>query len=491
MDEELSVEISRDESNLDAFHEECGVFGVFGHPEAANLAYLGLYALQHRGQESAGIVSSNGKALISHRGMGLVADIFSSEVINRLEGTAAIGHNRYSTTGSTTLKNCQPLVVEYADGGLALAHNGNLVNFAELRERLEAGGSLFQSSSDSEVIMHLIAGSRAPTLAERVAGALAQVRGAYSLLVLAQHEMIAVRDPFGFRPLVLGSLNDSPIVASETCALDLVRADYVREIEPGEMVVINEEGVRSIRPFANAPTRRCIFEYVYFARPDSLLFGRNVYQVRKMQGRALAREAPAKADIVVPVPDSGNAAALGYAEESGLPFEMGLVRSHYVGRTFIEPRQSIRHFGVKIKFNPVTELLRGKRVVLVEDSLVRGTTLRKVIPMLRQAGAREVHMRIAAPPTTHSCFYGIDTPTSEELLASSHSIEEIRSFTTADSLAYLSWDGLYSFLNNGARDGFCDACFTGRYPVEIPANRGPHQLRLFDAADGAPAALGR
>ncbi|HZO82541.1 MAG TPA: amidophosphoribosyltransferase [Candidatus Binataceae bacterium] len=487
MDEELSVEIAREESRLDAFHEECGVFGVFGHPEAANLAYLGLYALQHRGQESAGIVSSNGKALISHRGMGLVADIFSGEVISRLEGTSAIGHNRYSTTGSTTLKNCQPLVVEYADGGLALAHNGNLVNFAQLREQLEAGGSLFQSSSDSEVIMHLIAGSRAPTLAERVAAALVQVRGAYSLLVLSQHQMVAVRDPFGFRPLVLGSLNDATIVASETCALDLVRADYVREIEPGEMVIIDEDGVRSTRPFAVAPTRRCIFEYVYFARPDSLLFGRNVYQVRKMQGRALAREAPADADIVVPVPDSGNAAALGYAEESGLPFEMGLVRSHYVGRTFIEPRQSIRHFGVKIKFNPVTELLRGKRVVLVEDSLVRGTTLRKVIPMLRQAGAREVHMRIAAPPTTHSCFYGIDTPTSEELLASSHSVEEIRNFITADSLAYLSWDGLYSFLSNGAREGFCDACFTGRYPVEIPANRGPHQLRLFEAADGPPA----
>lgn len=491
MDEDLSIEISPDDSNLDAFHEECGVFGVLGHPEAANLAYLGLYALQHRGQESAGIVSSNGKALISHRGMGLVADVFSSEVINRLEGTAAIGHNRYSTTGSTTLKNCQPLVVEYADGGLALAHNGNIVNFSELRERLEAGGSLFQSSSDSEVMMHLIAGSRAPTLAERVAAALMQVRGAYSLLVLAQHEMIAVRDPFGFRPLVLGSLNGATIVASETCALDLVRADYIREVEPGEMLLVNESGVRSIYPFAPAPTRRCIFEYVYFARPDSLLFGRNVYQVRKMQGRALAREAPVDADIVVPVPDSGNAAALGFAEESGLPFEMGLVRSHYVGRTFIEPRQSIRHFGVKIKFNPVSELLNGKRIVLVEDSLVRGTTLRKVIPMLRQAGAREVHMRIAAPPTTHSCFYGIDTPTKEELFASSHPLEEIRKYITADSLAYLSWDGLYSFLDNGTREGYCDACFTGRYPVEIPANHGPHQLHLFDAADATLAALGR
>ncbi len=484
---DLFVEVSPEESNLDAFHEECGVFGVFGHPEAANLAYLGMYALQHRGQESAGIVSSNGKSLISHRGMGLVADIFNSDVINRLEGTAAIGHNRYSTTGSTSLKNCQPLVVEYSGGGLALAHNGNLVNFAELRERLEANGSLFQSSSDSEVIIHLIAGSHAPTLAERVADALAQVRGAYSLVVLAQREMIAVRDPFGFRPLVLGSLNGAPIVASETCALDLVRADYIREIEPGEMVVISDDGVRSLRPFPPAEPKRCIFEYVYFSRPDSLLYGRSVYQVRKLQGRALARQCPVDADIVVPVPDSGNAAALGYAEQSGLPFEMGLVRSHYVGRTFIEPRQSIRHFGVKIKFNPVSELLRGKRVVLVEDSLVRGTTLRKVIPMLRQAGAREVHMRIAAPPTTNSCFYGIDTPTREELLASSHSVEEIRNYITADSLDYLSWEGLYSFLD-GPREGFCDACFTGRYPVEIPANHAPHQLRLFEAADGA---LGR
>src|SRR5581483_525281 len=476
----LSVEIDAAETNLDEFHEECGVFGVYGHPEAANLVYLGLYGLQHRGQESAGIVSSNGKSLIAHRGMGLVADIFNSEVINRLEGTAAIGHNRYSTTGSTTLKNCQPLVVEYAGGGLALAHNGNLVNFGELRERLEANGSLFQSSSDSELIIHLIAGSRAPTLAERVAEALAQVRGAYSLVVLAQREMIAVRDPLGFRPLVLGSLNGAPIVASETCALDLVRADYLREIEPGEMVVISDEGARSLRPFPPAAPRRCIFEYVYFSRPDSLLYGRNVYQVRKLQGRALARQCPAVADIVVPVPDSGNAAALGYAEESGLPFEMALVRSHYIGRTFIEPRQSIRHFGVKIKFNPVAELLRNKRVVLIEDSLVRGTTLKKVIPMLRQAGAREVHMRIAAPPTTHSCFYGIDTPTREELLASSHSVDEIRRYIGADSLGYLSWDGLYSFLDAG-RDEFCDACFTGNYPVEIPRRSTPHQLHLFNA----------
>jgi amidophosphoribosyltransferase len=473
---------SVEESNLDGFHEECGVFGVYGHPEAANLVYLGLYALQHRGQESAGIVSSNAKALISHRGMGLVADIFNSEIIERLEGTSAIGHNRYSTTGSTSIKNCQPLVVEYAHGGLAVAHNGNLVNFDELREQIESRGSIFQSSCDSEVIIHLIAASRAEELSERVIEALAQVRGAYSLLVLSENAMIAARDPYGFRPLVLGKLNDATVVASETCALDLVRAEYVREIEPGEVLVVNDAGTRSLRPFPPVAPRRCVFEYIYFARPDSLLFGRNVYQVRKLQGRALARECPADADIVVPVPDSGNAAALGYAEESKLPFEMALVRSHYVGRTFIEPRQSIRHFGVKIKFNPVPELLDGKRVVLVEDSLVRGTTLRKVIPMLRQAGAREIHMRIAAPPTKHSCFYGIDTPTHDELLASNHTVEEIRRYIGADSLGYLSRDGLYSFFDE-KREGFCDACFTGEYPVQIPKHRTVHQLHLFDASE--------
>jgi amidophosphoribosyltransferase len=472
-----------EEAKLDAFHEECAVFGVYGHPEAANLAYLGLYALQHRGQESAGIVSSNGKALIAHKGMGLVADIFNAELIASLEGTSAIGHNRYSTTGSNTIKNCQPLVVEYGGGGIALAHNGNLVNFQELRDKLEANGSIFQSSSDSEIVIHLIASSHAPSLEERVVDALSQVRGAYSLVVLTESSLIAVRDPHGFRPLVLGKLHGATIVASETCALDLVRAEYVREIDPGEVVIVDANGIRSIKPFAPAPPRRCVFEYVYFARPDSLLYSRNVYQVRKQQGRALARECPADADLVVPVPDSGNAAALGFAEESKLPFEMALVRSHYMGRTFIEPRQSIRHFGVKLKFNPVAELLRNKRIVLIEDSLVRGTTLTKVIPMLRQAGAREVHMRIAAPPTTNSCFYGIDTPTREELLASSHSVEEIRRYIGADSLGYLSWDGLYSFLDNGTREGYCDACFTGNYPVEIPRDNGPHQLHLFDATE--------
>jgi amidophosphoribosyltransferase len=481
---ELCAEIDAEESNFDEFHEECGVFGVYGHPEAANLVYLGLYGLQHRGQESAGIVSSNGKTLISHRGMGLVADIFNSEVIQRLEGTLAIGHNRYSTTGSTTLKNCQPLVVEYARGGLAVAHNGNLVNFAELRQRLERGGAIFQSSSDSEVIIHLVAASGATTLVEGVVDALAQIRGAYSLLFLTERQMIAARDPYGFRPLVIGKLKNATVFASETCALDLVRADYVREVEPGEVVIIDDDGMRSIRPFAPMPARRCIFEYVYFSRPDSTVFGRNVYQVRKQQGRALARECPADADVVVPVPDSGVPAALGYAEEAGLPFEFGLIRSHYVGRTFIEPAQAIRHFGVKIKFNPVPAVLDGKRIVLVEDSLVRGTTLRKVIPMLRQAGAREIHMRIAAPPTTHSCFYGIDTPTREELLASHQSIEEIRRFIGADSLGYLSWEGLYSFDRRPA-EGFCDACFTGKYPVDVTDQRQPRQLPLplFDGAE--------
>lgn len=483
MAEDSTAGFSVEEARLDAFHEECGVFGVYGHPEAANLVYLGLYALQHRGQESAGIVSSNGKSLISHRAMGLVADIFSGDVIAKLEGTSAIGHNRYSTTGSTTLKNCQPLVVEYARGGLAVAHNGNLVNFVELREKLEGRGSIFQSSSDSEIMIHLVAGSRAPTIAERVVDALAQLRGAYSLLFLTEREMIAARDPFGFRPLVLGRIKGAVVVASETCALDLVRAEYEREVEPGEVVVIDEGGMRSLRPFPPAPTRRCIFEYVYFARPDSLLYGRNVYQVRKQQGRALARECPAAADLVVPVPDSGVPAAIGYAEQSRLPFELGLIRSHYVGRTFIEPREAIRHFGVKIKFNPVPAVLEGKRIVLVEDSLVRGTTLRKVIPMLRQAGAREVHLRIAAPPTSHSCFYGIDTPTRAELLASHQSVEEIRRFVTADSLGYLSWEGLYAFLGEGPRGGFCDACFTGNYPVEIPDRQGVHQLHLFEAIE--------
>jgi len=466
---------------FDKFHEECGVVGVFGHPEAATLAYLSLYALQHRGQESAGIVASNGEALISHRGMGLVADIFDEDILARLQGRLAIGHNRYSTSGSTVLKNCQPFVVEWAQGALAIAHNGNLVNADELRSKLEARGSIFQSTVDSEVIVHLIAASTAPTLVGRITEALSQVRGAYSLVFLTEDSVIATRDPYGFRPLVLGRVGETVVVTSETCALDLVDAVYEREIEPGEIVVINAKGVESVRPFLPAPRHNCVFEYIYFARPDSRVFGRNVYAVRKDLGRQLAREAPADADIVIPVPDSGVPAAIGFAEEAALPFEMGLIRNHYVGRTFIEPTNSIRHFGVKVKLNALREVLDGRRVVVVDDSIVRGTTSRKLVHMLRQAGAREVHVRISSPPTTHPCFYGIDTPTREELIASSHSVPQIREYLGADTLAYLSVDGMYAFT--AKRASFCDACFTGNYPIPPGEDTPVRQLHLFEARD--------
>src|SRR5213593_3296040 len=466
---------------FDKFHEECGVVGVFGHPEAATLAYLSLYALQHRGQESAGIVASNGEALISHRGMGHVAEIFDQEILGRLGGRLAIGHNRYSTSGSTVLKNCQPFVVEWAQGALAIAHNGNLVNADELRSRLEARGSIFQSTVDSEVIIHLIAASSEATLTGRIIDALSQVKGAYSLVFLTENRVIAARDPGGFRPLVLGRVGDALVIASETCALDLVDARYEREIEPGEIVTLSERGVESIRPFASEP-HHCVFEYVYFARPDSRVYGRNVYQVRKDLGRRLARTHAVEADIVIPVPDSGVPAAIGYAEEAGLPFEMGLIRNHYVGRTFIEPSSSIRHFGVKVKLNALREVLAGRRVVVVDDSIVRGTTSRKLVTMIRQAGAREVHVRISSPPTTHPCFYGIDTPTRAELIASSHEVEEIRTYLGADTLAYLSLAGLYAFAG-GRRAGFCDACFTGRYPIPPPEELPARQLQLFEARD--------
>ncbi|MCS6926111.1 MAG: amidophosphoribosyltransferase, partial [Candidatus Binatia bacterium] len=450
---------------FDRFREECGVVGVYGHPEAANLAYLALYALQHRGQESAGIASSNGQTLLVHRGMGLVADIFDEKMIRRLEGWSAIGHNRYSTTGSTVLKNSQPLVVKYTHGALAVAHNGNLVNAEELRLSLEEHGSIFQSTVDTEVILHLIAASRAPRLVDRAIEALQHVRGAYSLVLLSEHEMIAVRDPHGFRPLVLGRITDpgreTHVVVSETCALDLIGATYEREVEPGEVLLFTPQGVTSYFPFPRQPLSRCIFEHIYFSRPDSLLYGRSVYQTRKELGRQLAREAAVAADIVIPVPDSGVPAALGYAEESGLPFEMGLIRNHYVGRTFIEPRESIRHFGVKVKLNAQPAVLRDKRVVVVDDSIVRGTTSRKIVTMIRAAGAREVHLRISSPPTIGPCFYGVDTPTRRELIAASHSVEEICRYVTADSLAYLSEAGMYAALGE-VRGGFCDACFTGR-----------------------------
>src|ERR1043166_6280470 len=430
---------------FDRFHDECGIVGVFGHPEATNLVYLGLYALQHRGQESAGIVSSKDDILISHRGLGLVAAVFNEDIIRKLEGTAAIGHNRYSTAGQTLLKNTQPFVFEYGRGGLSVAHNGNLVNAVELRERLEERGSIFQSNVDTEVIVHLVATAKGERTVDRIVSALAEVRGAYSLVFLTPRELIAARDPNGFRPLVVGRIKDAVVVASETCALDLIDATYEREIEPGEVVRVSAAGLESFRPFPAAPRTSCIFEYIYFARPDSRVYDRNVYEVRKQFGRQLATEQPADADMVIPVPDSGLPAALGFAEQAHLPFEMGLIRNHYVGRTFIEPRDAIRHFGVKVKLNAQADVLAGKRVVVVDDSIVRGTTSRKIVNMVRNAGAREVHMRISSPPTIGPCFYGVDTPTHKELIASSHSIEEIRAFIGADTLGYFAGDGLSRF----------------------------------------------
>src|SRR5919109_1019133 len=470
---------------FDKFHEECAVMGVYGHPEAANMVYLGLYALQHRGQESCGIVSSDGKGLISHRQMGLVADVFKEDVIKRLEGSKAIGHNRYSTTGQSHLKNAQPFVVEYSQGPIAISHNGNLVNGALLRDELEQSGSIFQSTSDTEVIIHLIATSKETNLMGRIIEALGRARGAYSLLFLTLDRMIAARDPFGFRPLVLGKFKDGKnrgayVIASETCALDLIEADYMRDVEPGEIITFSPDGMESLKPFSPAPHAKCIFEYIYFARPDSNLFGHNVYQVRKALGRQLARESPVDADLVTPVPDSGVPAAIGYAEESGIPLEFGLIRNHYVGRTFIEPSQSIRHFGVKIKLNAQKEVLNGKRVVVVDDSIVRGTTSRKIIRMLRDAGAKEVHMRISSPATISPCYYGIDTPTRSELIASSSSVEEIRRFIEADTLAYLSREGMYAYFNGQSR-GFCDACFSGNYPVHFEDEGHTWQLHLFEA----------
>jgi amidophosphoribosyltransferase len=461
----------------DKFHEECGVFGIFGHPDAANLTYLGLYALQHRGQESAGIVSSDGKRLYGEKSMGLVADIFDEERIKKLPGHVAIGHNRYSTTGDSIAINIQPILVNFALGGLAVAHNGNLVNAGILKDELEAYGSIFQSTMDSEVIIHLIAQSRAATLHDRIVDALSHVQGSYSLLIITEEELIAVRDPNGFRPLSLAELDGATVVASETCAFDLIEASYIRDVAPGEMIVINSKGIHSTFPFRPAQPSHCIFEFIYFARPDSMVFGQNVYSIRKEFGRQLARETGVPADVVIPVPDSGVPAALGYAEEAGIPFDTGLIRNHYIGRTFIEPRQSIRHFGVKIKLNPVRDALRGKRVVVVDDSIVRGTTSKKIIKMIRNAGASEIHMRISSPPTSYPCFYGIDTPTRQELIASTHSIEEIRKYITADSLGYISMDGIQKVVPY--RMNYCAACFDGAYPVPFPGEK-MLQLGLFD-----------
>ncbi len=463
---------------FDSFREECGIFGIYNHPEAANLTYLGLYALQHRGQEGAGIASSDGKRLHSHRATGLVADIFSEGVLAGLPGTSAIGHVRYSTSGASELKNTQPIVVDYSRGGIALAHNGNLVNAGILRCELEAYGSIFQSTTDSEVIIHLLATSKVNSLIDRIIYSLSRVKGAYSLLFLTETRMIAARDPLGIRPLCIGKLGDSYVVASETCALDLIEATYEREVEPGEIVVFSKQGVESIKPFPAAKPAHCIFEYIYFARPDSSIFGRSVYSVRKDFGRELAASHPVEADVVIPVPDSGVTAAIGYAEGAGIPFAMGIIRNHYVGRTFIEPEQSIRHFGVKIKLNAVRDVLEGKRVVVVDDSIVRGTTSRKIVKMLREAGAREVHMRISSPPTAFPCFYGIDTPTRAELIASSHTVEEINRYLTSDSLGYLTFEGMMRAA--GRETSCCDACFSGDYPIEFQREEQDLQISLFD-----------
>jgi len=458
---------------------DCGIFGIYGHPEASKITYLGLHGLQHRGQESSGIVSSDGERLYHLRQMGLVADIFTEEALGKLPGHMAIGHNRYSTTGTSELKNAQPFVVEHSRGGLAVSHNGNLVNAHLLREELEDYGSIFQSNMDTEVIVHLMATSRAPTLLERIIAALQRVKGAYSILFLTEHALVAARDPFGFRPLVLGNLKGSYVFASETCALDLIEAHYEREVEPGEIIMVSDGKFSSIKPFKEEQKAQCIFEYIYFARPDSIVYGRNVNEVRKQLGMTLASERPADADIVIPVPDSGMSAAIGYASKSELPFETGLIRNHYIGRTFIEPEQGIRHFGVKIKLNPSRETLKGKRVVVVDDSIVRGTTSRKIVKMILDAGAKEVHMRISSPPTTHSCFYGIDTPTREELIASSHSVEEICRFIGANTLGYMSHEGMLSVMGKAAPN-FCRACFSGQYPLEIPMDLRSPQLALFE-----------
>jgi amidophosphoribosyltransferase len=463
-------------------HEECGVFGIFGHEDAAELVALGLHALQHRGQEAAGIVSFDGKRFNSERRLGLVGDNFSQEsVMSRLRGHTAIGHNRYSTSGDTILRNVQPLFADLAGGGLAIAHNGNLTNATMLRRRLVKNGAIFQSTSDTEVLVHLVATSREVRLVDRLNDALRQVEGAYSLVTLTNKKMIGVRDPLGVRPLVLGQFDGCYVLASETCALDIIGAKFVRDIEPGEMVIITEEGIESAFPFPPSPHRFCVFEYIYFARPDSLSEGKSVYESRRRIGEELAREAPVKADLVVPIPDSGTPAAIGYAATAGIPFELGIIRNHYVGRTFIEPAQRIRQLGVKLKHNANRWSVAGKRIVLVDDSIVRGTTSMKIVQMMRDAGASEVHMRIAGPPTTHSCFYGVDTPERDKLLAAHRTIEEMREMIGADSLAFISIDGLYRAMGHQGRDNarpqYCDACFTGDYPTRLTDQEEPSDER--------------
>jgi amidophosphoribosyltransferase len=458
----------------DKFRDECGVVAIYAHPEAETLAYLGLHALQHRGQESAGIVTSDGMSLHIHKAMGLVADIFTEKRLTRLQGKLAIGHTRYSTTGDSALLNAQPIMVQSNKGMIALAHNGNLTNAQEIRGRMEAQGSIFQTSTDTEVIVHLIAQSREHTLPDAIADSLRRVEGAFSLVMISRDRIFATRDPRGFRPLAMGRIQaqngqaqDSIVFASETCAFDLIGAQYEREVKPGELVIVGPEGISSRNFAPPLPQSSCIFEHVYFSRPDSRIFGRSVQESREQLGRELAREAPADADLVVPVPDSGVTAAMGYAAESGIPLRFGLIRNHYVGRTFIEPQQAVRDFGVKLKLNPVRSLLQGKRIVLIDDSIVRGTTSRKIVRMVRNAGAKEVHMRISCPPTISPCFYGVDTPRKKELIAANSSIEEIRQYTGADSLAYLSLAGLKKACHDGEKTTYCTACYTGQYPTNL------------------------
>src|SRR5882672_6480934 len=451
---------------MDKFREECGVFGIFGHPEASNLTYLGLYALQHRGQESAGIAASDGGLIRHHKAMGYVNEAFNSDSLSKLPGSLAVGHVRYSTAGESLVANAHPIVVDSIHGQLAVCHNGNLVNAGELRDALVRAGAIFQTNSDTEVVVHLFARSRGEGVEAAVIDAISQVRGAFSFVMMTKDRVIGARDPHGFRPLALGKLGQAWVVCSETCALDLIGAIYVRDVEPGEVVVLSSAGVKSLKPFAPARQSQCIFEHVYFSRPDSYVFGESVNEVRTQLGRTLAREAPVEADVIVPIPDSGVCAAIGYAEASGIPLRMGLIRNHYVGRTFIEPQQSIRHFGVRVKLNPVRSILEGRRVVLVDDSIVRGTTSRKIVRMMRAAGAREVHMRISCPPTVSPCFYGVDTPSLGELIAANQSVEEIRRFVEADSLAYLSLGSLRQAVQDDRQD-YCYACYTGNYPTEL------------------------
>jgi len=469
----------------DKLREECGVFGVYNAESAAAVVALGLHALQHRGQEAAGITSWDGHLFHSHRAMGHVAGNFDrDEVIRSLPGRVACGHVRYSTTGETALRNVQPLFAELAGGGFAVAHNGNLSNALHIRQELVRRGSIFQSTSDTETIIHLVATSTYPTLIDRFIDALRRIEGAYSLICMTREGMIACRDPLGIRPLVMGKLGDATIFASETVALDVCGAEFLREVEPGEIVIVSDTLVRSIRPFAPVAPRPCVFEHVYFSRPDSVMDGQSVYSVRKAIGAELAREAPVEADYIIPVPDSGVPAAIGYAQESGIPFELGIIRSHYVGRTFIQPADNIRHLGVKLKHNANRALLQGKRIVLVDDSIVRGTTSMKIVQMMRDAGASEVHMRIASPPTRHSCFYGVDTPERAKLLAARMTVDEMSAYINADSLAFVSVDGLYRALGEkgriAGRPSHCDACFTGEYPTPLTDHEEVDQFALLD-----------